>query len=111
MIANLFNQMLFKFKIIFNYGSKNVGYVILKTLCILLFVIPFIVSSIISFLIDILFLIPSMLPFIGIVARLVCFIVGSIDSLFFVLLTLSDSIFNSDNMKLIEQLNNSGFLK
>ena len=107
---DLFARLKLRYTILFHYGAKNPGYIILKTICIILFVVPFSVYGIFNFILGLVLLIPSIIPIVGLAARLVCYISDSIHSIFFILITLADTIFESDNMKLIESLNTTGML-
>ena len=111
MFDSLFTALKLRYFIIFHYGSKKTKYVLLKTLCILIFIIPFCMYGLFNFVLGIILLIPSFIPIIGLAARFICFISESIHSIFFMLITLPDAIFESENMQLIETLNDIGDLK
>ncbi len=110
MLEDLFDNLKLKYYIIFHYGSKNIGYIILKTLLIILFFMPYFLYGIFDFFVEILLLIPSYLPIICIPVRIVCLVLGGISSIFFVLLTLADAFYHTSNMWKIEYLNNNGNL-
>ena len=110
MLKVLLNALKMKYFIIFHYGSKKLGYIILKTICILIFIIPFLIYSVFNLIVDIVLLIPLYIPIIGIFARLICYIFDGINSLIFILLTFADIVFESENSKITEQLNNQGYL-
>ena len=110
-MEGLLSTLKLRYSLIFHYGSNKAGYVFLKTLCILIFIIPFFVYGIFDFIVEMILLIPSYIPIIGLLARFICFILGSINSLFFILLTLADIFYKSENAQVIEKLNDSGHLQ
>ena len=79
MLKDLLNALRMKYFIIFHYGSKKIGYIILKTICILIFIIPFFIYSIFNFIVDIILLILSYIPILGIFVRLICYVFDSIN--------------------------------
>ena len=111
MLEDLFARLKLRYSIIFHYGANNIGYILLKTICILLFIVPFFVYGVFNFILGIILLIPSFLPIIGLIARFISFISDSIHSIFFILITLADAVYESENMQVIQKLNDKGMLK
>lgn len=95
-----------RYAVLFLYGSKRVEYIVLKTLCILLFTIPFFACEIFTFIVGLVLLIPSFIPIICIPARLITYILEYITSWVYMLVMLADIIYDSENMKIAEVYNN-----
>jgi hypothetical protein len=106
-MSGFFALLKLRYSLIFHYGSKKLGYIILKTICLLLFFIPFLAYEIFDFVIELILLIPCYIPIICIVSRFICYILGWINTLLFSLVNSADIIFDSENYKVMEQIVNS----
>lgn len=96
-----------RYYVVFRYACKKTGYILLKTLCLIIFLIPFIITELVDFIIETLLAIPSIIPIIGIPAKLACLIFGAICSIFFTLLAIADVIYNTENQKILENYTNT----
>ena len=103
----MLSNLLLKYKLILCYGSKKVFYIIFKTLCLLIFFIPYAAYSLYNFICDLLLFIPSFLPIVGLVARLLSDILRAINALLIMLLLIPDAIFKTENIKLLDELSSS----
>lgn len=84
-----------RYYVIFHYDSKNFFFRLLKTLCTILFIIPFAVVSSFNFLIDLIMFIPTKIPFIKIFAKFICKLCDYVTWLIFSLIMLSDRLYNT----------------
>ena len=96
-----------RYYVIFHYASKNAGYIFLKTLCLILFLIPFIVIDTVDFVVETILIIPTFIPIIGLPIKLVCMLLGMINSIVFTLTAIADVIYDTENQKLLEIIANS----
>ncbi|MBR2468420.1 MAG: hypothetical protein IKB42_05215 [Clostridia bacterium] len=109
MLVELFYTLKLRYTMIFSYGSKNAGYIALKTLLLVLFTIPFFVYEIVSFVVEMILLLPSFIPIIGLPFKFVSYILSCIGSWFCTFLCLPDVIYDTPKTEAeatIERLNN-----
>lgn len=111
LLKQVFSGLKFKYSIIFSFPLKKTGYVALKCFLLMLFFIPHFIYSIYDDIVEFILLPFVYIPIIGLIFRFICYILGSINSIFFTILCFADIAYSSPNMDLIEEMNSQGMLK
>lgn len=92
----LVESLKLRYYAIFHYASKNIVYLLFKTLCIPLFIIPFAIVSSIVFVADLILFVPSKIPIIRAIAKLICKFFDFVTWILFSLVILADRLFQTN---------------
>ncbi len=97
----LFKALLAPIKVAFTYTGKKPFYLILKTLFIIIFTIPYLLLVLMDLIINIALCFGRYLPLLGFIFLLICWIADLFPVLFFNILTIPDMIFQRKELKIL----------